>query len=511
MTENNLNCEIKKASHELQGESDFLPIPPATVPYRVEWFQGRPVVPMGMPVWEFFGFDSEEAFDSARLESEADELSAFEDAKASSLSILENHEPTSQYQDVRTSRLVTPRYHEKTRKQVDDDIRQRYRVMAYIKGVLRSCLPSRSPVLNCCQRPVGSVVSVFHSEENGIASSRVDKLVHDHNVWVCPVCSLKVAMGRVQQLYELGEKARADGYSCYFLTIQMSHHVWDRLDSMMDDMKRARHYFWQNGTVRRVFDANFIGRVSSLEITRGFGDLSNGWHPHQHIMLIGEKDIDIDAVATVFKKAWLNALNRVGREGNWDFALELKPCEKTEDSFDYLLKYVFEVTLGNVTKHGHGCHMSFFQMVNYAMTIPVLRDEIDPLIREYYWSTKGKRQLVFSDGLLRRFGIDNKSDDELSEEDESNIIRLLAIVQSRDWVRLSHDDLSEIRVIASHDDKDGLLGFFGGLGMRTWDSRLALDEFLESASADAVLDSTVEQKGGNDEKVRKRKRKRKDL
>ena len=482
MTETKVNPKEQKANQQFDDLRDFAPCPPPTVPFRVQWYRGAPVIPLGVEDWEFFGFASEADFELEKMRlqerEEAAAQAAAEAAQADSLSILENHRPTSNYQVVKGKKLVAKR--NKTREQVDDDVRHRFQLVAYVQSVLRSCLPARHPVLNCSVTPVDSSTRIFYSQEDGFDSCRVDRMVHDHNVWICAICSLKVAMGRVLQLYQLGENARKEGFEPYFLTITMSHQVWEKLPEMLDDFKTACKYFWESGTVKRIYKRYFVGRVTATEITRGFGDLSNGWNPHGHIMLIGQKGLankasedeksELEKIQDELSEVFINSLKRIGRNGKEGIALRLEPCRRTEDSFDYLLKYVFEVTLGNVTKHGHGEHMSFFQMVEYARTIPMLREEIDPLIREYYWGTKGHRQLVYSDGLLARFNVQTKTDDELAAEDMSTIKRLLAVVESRQYRKLTHEQKAEVRIKASHNDKEGVCSLLSGLGVYPWDS-----------------------------------------
>ena len=151
---------------------------------------------------------------------------------------------------------------------------------------------------------------------------------------------------------------------------------------MLKEMDYCRGRFWRNGTIRRIMKKYFNGRrVSVLEIMRGMDDLSNGWHPHLHILLVGEKGIDIEPIEKTMSDAWIECLESIGRKGREGIALKISPCEDIED---YLTKIPCEIALGNVTKHGHGVHMSFFQMVSYALDVPMLREEIEPLIVEYF-------------------------------------------------------------------------------------------------------------------------------
>ena len=292
MTEIKVNPKKENASRELCGMFDFQPLPPATIPFRVKWFNGTPVIPSGIPFWEFFGFESEADFEEAqRMEvddMEAAAQAAAEAAQAASLVITEDYEPTTRYQLLRQIKHVAD---SNTRHR---EIRQRYKMMEYIKDVLHRfhVLPYNSSIWKCGVVPVGNFVKMEHATFDGMGHAKIEGIAHDHNTWVCPVCSLKIAVQRAGELRTLAYRAKQRDLELYHLTITMGHEEWEQLGPMLKEMDYCRGRFWRNGTVRRIMKKYFNGRrVSVLEIMRGMDDLSNGWHPHLHILLIGEKHL----------------------------------------------------------------------------------------------------------------------------------------------------------------------------------------------------------------------------
>jgi len=466
MTEIKVNPKSENASRELGGMFDFQPLPPPTIPHRVQWVNGVPLLPLDMEDWQFFGFESEADFEEAQRKEiedmEAAAEAAAEAAQAASLEITEDYEPTLKYQVLRRLKHVANSY---TRHK---EIRQRYKLMEYVKDVLHRfhVLPYNSPIWKCCVVPVGNFVKMEHATFDGMGHAKIEGIAHDHNTWVCPVCSLKIAVKRAGELRTLAYKAKKRDLELYHLTITMGHEEWEHLAPMLKEMDYCRGRFWRNGTIRRIMKQYFKGRrVSVLEIMRGMDDLSNGWHPHLHILLIGEKGIDIEAIEKTMSDAWIDCLESIGRKGREGIALKIKPCEDIED---YLTKIPCEIALGNVTKHGHGVHMSFFQMVNYALGFPALREEIEPLIVEYYQATRYRKQLEWSRGLKDEFEIKEKSDEELCEE-TGLTLAVLAMTDNRNWRKLStHANVAETRVYLDKNDGAGLHSFLDGLGVKYW-------------------------------------------
>ena len=466
MTEIKVNQKEENASRELCGMCDFQTLPPPTIPHRVHWVDGVPLLPSDMDDWEFLGFESEAAFEDAQrqeledMEAAAD--AAAEAAQAASLEITELYEPTSQYKALRRLKHVAESY---TRQR---EIRQRYKMMEYIKDVLHRfhVLPYNSSIWKCGVIPIGNMVKMSHATFDGMGHAKIEGIAHDHNTWICPTCSLKIAVGRAGELRKLAYRAKKSGLELYHLTITMGHEEWEQLGPMLKEMDYCRGRFWRNGTIRRIMKKYFNGRrVSVLEIMRGMDDFSNGWHPHLHILLIGEKGIDIESIEKTMSDAWIECLESIGRKGREGIALKIKPCEDIED---YLTKIPCEIALGNVTKHGHGVHMSFFQMVNYALGFPMTREEIEPLIVEYFLATRYRKQLEWSRGLKDEFGIREKSDDELAEE-TGLTLAVHAMTDNRNWKKMAtHGNVAETRVLLDKNDGAGLHRFLDGLGVKYW-------------------------------------------
>lgn len=368
-----------------------------------------------------------------------------------------------------------------------EEVRLRWKMMAYIKGCLRSVLPWRSTVLNCSTTPIGDVVEIAQTvATDGRQSAKIGPMVHDHNTWVCPLCSFNIAVGRVNELREIVYKAKKRDMECYLMTVTMSHHEWDDLGRMLQDMRDALYKFWGYRMVKDWFKSCFVHRVSAVEITKGFGSNSNGWHPHVHILLIGYKGVPVEVLQSDYSAEWLKALKSVGREGKEGVALTIEPVTSIEK---YLTKVPCEIGLCNVTKHGHGAHMTFFQMVAYAVTCgsSEIQAEIAEYVREYYRATKGMHQLQKSRGINEYFGVDEKTDEELAEQDTEKVMQSLLFVKGREMrMCLNHDDYANITLMARVGDASGIIEYLHKHGVFThWNTMEEciqdLNEFIDDA------------------------------
>lgn len=439
----------------------------------VRFHNGFPVCDgVNLTEWDLFGFDSQEQFEEAV---EEEQRAAIEAAEAAALAADD------------AAPLVNTEIHDVflQKEKNNKDIRDRFKLMEYIKEVLRPYLKKNSSILKCYRVPCADAVKFSQGVgDDGKECAKIEGVSHDHNVHVCPSCALKISMGRAFEIDDIIRKARAEGFECYFLTITMEHHRWDDLRVLLKDMQKASEKFWRNSAVRKLWAENFNYRITALEIMFGFEDIEgnggNGAHPHKHILIIGRKGVDLATVQEKFEKAWLKALGGRGKEGG--IALKFEVCEEGKDVAEfgkrYLTKEACEISLGGVRKKGHGESFTFFQLARLALEFPYLRQWFEPMMVAYYQATRGKRQLVFSDGLKKAFGVQEKSDDELAEESGEKIQKL-AVVSNKDyWAKLLHADIAETRILCRDGDREGLRLYLRSKGVLPFDSVEQMQDFL---------------------------------
>jgi len=259
------------------------------------------------------------------------------------------------------------------------------------------------------------------------------------SVWACPCCSARISETRREEMGRLLAWARAAGYHVRMVTLTCRHGRDDDLADLMVRMKgrtgnRAKGIETFRGAKQRMVDdrryrdhvkPHVIGSVTATEVTGGG---AHGWHPHMHMILILDEDIDL----TPMRDAWLGSLRGAGLEGSgrgWD----VRPADETGQ---YIAKWgaAEELALSG-QKKGRGSGRTPTQLLASSC------DDGDrvagELWAEYATVFHGLRQLVWSRGLKDRAGIDEIEDEEAAQDQQQDGQQEIARanIPHRMWVR----------------------------------------------------------------------------
>lgn len=253
---------------------------------------------------------------------------------------------------------------------------------------------------------VARAFDVTLERNGGTGKAGFDGLKSCSSVWCCPCCSPRISAKRKTELDALLSGARASGLSVVLLTLTARHDRRTVLQPFLDALKAAK----QKLRRRRDWAAlPFAGSVTATEVTFG----ANGPHPHFHeIILLDCQPSEAVGHIERLRSGWLACLAAVGLSGN-DAAFHVQPAQAVGS---YVAKFggAEEIALqGN--KRGRNGSRSPWQLLDDA------RDgdaQAAALWIEYALAFRGRRQLVWSNGLKARFGIDEKPDEELSGEVE---------------------------------------------------------------------------------------------
>lgn len=351
-----------------------------------------------------------------------------------------------------------------------------------------------------CGSTLGSVTPAMLTADSG-------KVVHGGlaqcaSVWACPVCSAKIQARRSGEIRQAIEWAHAQGLTVQLLTLTARHDCSDRLVDLMPrmaaafaDLKRGRAY-------RRVAkSADVRGMIRAVEMTHG----AHGWHVHYHILVISEHGLDN---ATV-RASWVHQLGVHGFIDAEDakaladatvHAMDLRTVGADETSAaavsEYLCKddqsvwYIDgeevrldstgeaarrrsiegaarELGLSN-TKLGRKRNRTPFQILR-DIIVDDLRDDVAfsrdvRLMIEYVLATKGKKQVFWSRGLKAAVGIEDKSDEDLVDDEEEKS-RILWGLTRRHWDALRrHGYVTDyMRDVAQTQDVAAVQSFFDAM------------------------------------------------
>jgi len=277
------------------------------------------------------------------------------------------------------------------------------------KDTARNLLKGHDDKLSDRISHCGRVPYVFdpHLERNpDTGKGRVSGVKSCGSCWTCPRCSPRISNKRRDELNQLLSGARAEKLAVVMVTLTASHKKTMNLPAWLSAFKDASKRLRQQ-KAWRVLKPVLAGSVSVMELTHG----RNGYHPHQHWLLLFDcSPVDAHRHAETLRAAWLTSLAAFGLSGN-DKAFDAQPADKAGE---YIAKFgaADELALSG-NKTGRNGSRGPWQLLSDA------RDgdkQAAAIWREYALAFRGKRQMVWSNGLKQRFGIGETSDEQAAAQ-----------------------------------------------------------------------------------------------
>lgn len=262
------------------------------------------------------------------------------------------------------------------------------------------------------------------------------------SVWVCPVCSAKIATRRAEDLADFMRFALEQGCRASMVTLTMRHHEGQTLQECWDALSKA----WAAVTSGKqwVTDSDGYGLrgwVKAVEVTRG----KSGWHVHIHVLMIWDAPVTRKQARFVGERMWRR----------WNRALERRGFDSLRDSggldvrmaslrpgagsglHEYFVKLSHEITGGQAKlAKGHG--RTPFQLLSDA----VATGEAADIHSWWEWeqASHGRRQMAWSKGLREWAGMKQEQTDEEIADEQLEAEDVLFIVPES-WHHLRRDPM----------------------------------------------------------------------
>ena len=328
-------------------------------------------------------------------------------------------------------------------------------------------------------------VKIHKSVEHG--KTFYSGLAQCGSVWACPICAAKIQARRqieVQKLfkkaYKVDENVFGKQKQIAMITFTFPHGIGDKLDEMFpkheDAVKILRTYnntLYKSGLKKFKLEQGYEGVVKALELTYG----SNGWHIHTHELWVldwfAEDKEREDAIYQYLLDRWELACKKVGLltdDKVKDFRKNALHIAFRVSDTDYINKQNGEndkawgadkEVAQSHSKLGKKSGKTPFQLLLESEETPKFKG----LFLEYCYALKGKSQLVWTQGLKGKVGVDEKSDEELLEE-QNDTADLLAILEDSHWACVVKNSArGEILDIAEEKGFDGLRKWFADYGL----------------------------------------------
>jgi replication protein len=243
--------------------------------------------------------------------------------------------------------------------------------------------------------------TVTLSSSDAEKRARLGGLITCGNVWLCPVCSQKISWKRKNEVNALLHWAREKDHDIQMLTLTTRHGLADELTEQLEALKGAKRRLQQRREWRAL-KKEMVGTITATEVTHG----KNGWHTHFHIIVVSRTKIDLDAL----RPAWLTCLEAYGLSGN-ERALQVQDASAVKE---YLTKFgaAEELTLSQ-SKQGRKQSRTPWQLLSDSRKGD---KRASALWVEFAKAFKGRRQLVWSNGLKKLAEIKETTDEQAAED-----------------------------------------------------------------------------------------------
>ncbi|MGE0440841.1 MAG: protein rep [Gemmatimonadales bacterium] len=283
---------------------------------------------------------------------------------------------------------------------------------------LRDFLRGITKVNRCtkCGHVAVDHVSTVHLVQSSSGQARYSGVMACNSLWLCPVCSDRIARKRARNLTDLlGRWVFARGGLC-FQTFTMPHRIGDPLESTVSAVTRAFRGVlagraWHR--IERKFGVE--GHVRVLEATVG----PNGWHPHLHVLFFTKAPLSPEQLQALHLELFERFSRTLARRGFDVPDPKNCPLKAVDDTGigGYVAKVsaAAELTCWH-TKLGRRANRSPFQVLHDAMAYGDPRDFA--LWGEWERTMPGRRQMTWAKGFEKKVrALPAPPAAELAEED----------------------------------------------------------------------------------------------
>jgi Replication protein len=262
------------------------------------------------------------------------------------------------------------------------------------------------------------------------------------NVWLCPICSAKIHHRRAAELRDALTAWEAQGHAASLVTITVPHDLDDPLSKLVDAEQAA----WKRVTAGAAWQRlkrklGIAGHVIALEFT--WGD-ENGWHPHHHVLLVHDQDLDAAAIAALHAHIHSRLAAACRDHGlrlpDQLHAVRIDPNVSASAAGTYVAKGgdwtpAEEMTRGDLKTGRTGSRTPFQILADYYQTGDT-RDHY--LWREYSRVTHGLAAVRWSRHLRAAMaGAHESTDEELASEDVRGDLAVVITIPTWSQIRLA--------------------------------------------------------------------------
>lgn len=314
------------------------------------------------------------------------------------------------------------------------------RVLRYErKAAAVAALGKRHRIAACHTHPVKNATNVeVWAKQGALLPGHFQGLQTCALPWLCAVCAPKIAERRSSEIEYAMTVCKAQGGQVLMPTFTVPHGRKDPLVDTLDLIKKALRSMGMSRRYKQLQDRLGVeGRIIATEITHGE---ANGWHPHFHELWFFERaGIDVAALEQDLFQMWRAACLKFGlgapsrrhgvvvQDGSRAAQYVSKMGNKEWGLADEIAKAS--------SKSGRKGSRSAWDLLDCMIdpeATPQHQKRAQGLFLEYAEATKGRRQLVWTPGLKKRYAIADMNDEELCAQAEEDSV-LIAQIPLEAW------------------------------------------------------------------------------
>lgn len=273
-------------------------------------------------------------------------------------------------------------------------------------------------VMNCCKKIKSANLKLRINSEG---KAYYDGLLKCHSVWDCPYCSGIISTKRRKEIgIALLTWAEAKG-KVKLITYTVKHNKSDRLKDLQNVINEAYRFSKSGSTYQKLKKEYKIkGSIVANEIN--YSD-DFGWHYHRHEIVFYNSDQDFKHFEDVIYKRYYSKLSELGFSSLPGIGVNVSEREGALST--YLSKWGLDNELTSIKDSNS---RTPFQLLDELAN----EDDLG-LFLEYSKTMKGKRRLTWSNGLKDFFGIDEISDEDITEEEQNSDDLIITTITKKEW------------------------------------------------------------------------------
>ncbi len=303
-----------------------------------------------------------------------------------------------------------------------------------MKALQRQITGSKSSKF--CWYPASALVQV---DVGRALTAHVSGIQRCGSGWACVVCAPVVRQRRAVEIDQGVNGWLTKGGGAELVTLTSSHGVEDALEPRLAAMAGALKALLKGSAWDRFRKRlGYVGSIRAVEVTWGE---ANGWHPHNHVVMVFERALTVEEREAFWQwlhNRWGGVLAGLGL-GRISEAHGVDVRQVTGDVLgEYLAKVEggwtagLELARGDVKKSKRGGVTPFELLGDFAATGDVASKR---LWLEYEEATFGKRWLRWTPGLRERLlGVEvEKSDEALAASEGVDLALVRWLVEAGEF------------------------------------------------------------------------------